>query len=224
MAGSTGEFPALDDAERLSLIELALDEAGPDRVIAHIGAPDARHSARLARAAVALGATRDRGDHAVLPARAPRRADRPLPPDPRRRGRRRALRLYFFRTDRPSRVPSPVRRGGVGRGPGRRQDQRILGGQPGRLHRGRAGPADLLRRRHEPRRHHAGRRGRRGLRPQRRLPGDLRGSRGRRSRGATPRRRRGCSGRWTGSSRSARASAGSSTRSRYAGSAAPRPG
>jgi 4-hydroxy-tetrahydrodipicolinate synthase len=58
VAGSTGEFPALDDAERLSLIELALDEAGPDRVIAHIGAPSARHSARLARAAVALGATR----------------------------------------------------------------------------------------------------------------------------------------------------------------------
>jgi 4-hydroxy-tetrahydrodipicolinate synthase len=58
VAGSMGEFPALDDAERLSLIELALDEAGPDRVIAHIGAPDARHSAGLARAAVALGATR----------------------------------------------------------------------------------------------------------------------------------------------------------------------
>ena len=58
VAGSTGEFPALDDAERLSLIELALDEAGPDRVIAHIGAPSARHAARLARAAVALGATR----------------------------------------------------------------------------------------------------------------------------------------------------------------------
>jgi 4-hydroxy-tetrahydrodipicolinate synthase len=58
VAGTTGEFPALDDAERLALIELALAEAGPDRVIAHIGAPDARHSARLARAAAALGATR----------------------------------------------------------------------------------------------------------------------------------------------------------------------
>jgi len=58
VAGTTGEFPALEDAERLSLFELALAEAGPDRVIAHIGAPDARHSARLARAAVALGATR----------------------------------------------------------------------------------------------------------------------------------------------------------------------
>jgi 4-hydroxy-tetrahydrodipicolinate synthase len=58
VAGTTGEFPALDDAERLSLIELALTEAGPDRVIAHVGTPDARHSARLARAASALGATR----------------------------------------------------------------------------------------------------------------------------------------------------------------------
>jgi len=58
VAGTTGEFPALDDAERLSLIELALAEVGPDRVIAHVGTPDARHSARLARAASALGATR----------------------------------------------------------------------------------------------------------------------------------------------------------------------
>jgi 4-hydroxy-tetrahydrodipicolinate synthase len=58
VAGTTGEFPALDDAERLSLIELALAAAGPGRVIAHIGAPDARHASALARAAVALGATR----------------------------------------------------------------------------------------------------------------------------------------------------------------------
>ena len=58
VAGTTGEFPALDDGERLALIELALAEAGPDRVIAHVGAPDARHSAGLARAAAALGATR----------------------------------------------------------------------------------------------------------------------------------------------------------------------
>ncbi len=58
VAGTTGEFPALEDAERLSLLELALAEAGPDRVIAHIGAPDARHASRLARAAVTLGARR----------------------------------------------------------------------------------------------------------------------------------------------------------------------
>jgi 4-hydroxy-tetrahydrodipicolinate synthase len=58
VAGTTGEFPALDDTERLALFELALAQAGPDRVIAHIGAPDARHATRLARSAVALGATR----------------------------------------------------------------------------------------------------------------------------------------------------------------------
>ncbi|HEX2744827.1 MAG TPA: dihydrodipicolinate synthase family protein [Streptosporangiaceae bacterium] len=58
VAGTTGEFPALEDTERLSLLELALAEAGPDRVIAHIGAPDARQAGRLAQAAVALGATR----------------------------------------------------------------------------------------------------------------------------------------------------------------------
>jgi 4-hydroxy-tetrahydrodipicolinate synthase len=58
VAGTTGEFPALEDAERLWLAEQALAEAGPDRVIVHIGAPDARHTAKLARAAVALGARR----------------------------------------------------------------------------------------------------------------------------------------------------------------------
>jgi 4-hydroxy-tetrahydrodipicolinate synthase len=58
VAGTTGEFPALDDDERLALIEAGLDAAGPDRVIAHIGAPDSRRAARLAVSATALGATR----------------------------------------------------------------------------------------------------------------------------------------------------------------------
>jgi len=58
VAGTTGEFPALEDEERLALFELALAEAGPDRVIAHVGAPDARHASRLAQAATALGARR----------------------------------------------------------------------------------------------------------------------------------------------------------------------
>ena len=58
VAGTTGEFPALEDSERLALFELALAEAGPDRVIAHVGAPDARHAGRLAQAAAALGAER----------------------------------------------------------------------------------------------------------------------------------------------------------------------
>jgi 4-hydroxy-tetrahydrodipicolinate synthase len=58
VTGTTGEFPALDDDERLSLVETALSVAGPDRVIAHIGAPDAYRASRLAAAAVSLGATR----------------------------------------------------------------------------------------------------------------------------------------------------------------------
>lgn len=58
VAGTSGEFPALEDAERLSLFEIALSEAGPERVFAHIGTPDARHACRLARQAVSLGATR----------------------------------------------------------------------------------------------------------------------------------------------------------------------
>lgn len=58
VAGTTGEFPALDDGERLALIETGLNAAGPDRVIAHIGAADSHRAARLAAAAVAIGATR----------------------------------------------------------------------------------------------------------------------------------------------------------------------
>jgi 4-hydroxy-tetrahydrodipicolinate synthase len=58
IAGTTGEFPALDDAERLALLKIALAEAGPDRVIAHVGAADAHRAAGLAAAAIALGAAR----------------------------------------------------------------------------------------------------------------------------------------------------------------------
>jgi 4-hydroxy-tetrahydrodipicolinate synthase len=58
VAGTTGEFPSLDDGERLALISLALEVAGPSRVIAHVGAPSAHQAARLARAAVSAGATR----------------------------------------------------------------------------------------------------------------------------------------------------------------------
>jgi 4-hydroxy-tetrahydrodipicolinate synthase len=58
VAGTTGEFPALSDDERLSLVAAALEAAGPSRVIAHVGAPSAYQAARLARAAVSLGATR----------------------------------------------------------------------------------------------------------------------------------------------------------------------
>jgi len=58
VAGTTGEFPALDSGERLVLIDTAIDVLGPDRIIAHIGAPDAYHAVRLAREAALLGASR----------------------------------------------------------------------------------------------------------------------------------------------------------------------
>jgi 4-hydroxy-tetrahydrodipicolinate synthase len=58
VAGTTGEFPSLTDEERLSLVSLALEVAGPSRVVAHVGAPSAFQAARLAKAASALGATR----------------------------------------------------------------------------------------------------------------------------------------------------------------------
>jgi 4-hydroxy-tetrahydrodipicolinate synthase len=58
VAGTTGEFPALTDAERLSLIKTALDVAGTRRVLAHVGAADAHRARLLTEAAVALGATR----------------------------------------------------------------------------------------------------------------------------------------------------------------------
>ena len=37
VAGTTGEFPALDHAERVELAEAALAAFGPDRVVVHIG-------------------------------------------------------------------------------------------------------------------------------------------------------------------------------------------
>ena len=58
VAGTTGEFPALDEDERLALIDTAIEVLGPDRIIAHIGAPDAYRAVRLAREASLLGASR----------------------------------------------------------------------------------------------------------------------------------------------------------------------
>ena len=58
VAGTTGEFPALTEDERLALIDTALDVLGPERIIAHIGAPDAYRAVRLAREASLLGASR----------------------------------------------------------------------------------------------------------------------------------------------------------------------
>jgi 4-hydroxy-tetrahydrodipicolinate synthase len=57
VSGTTGEFPALDDAERDVVLAGALAVFGPERVYAHVGAASARQAQRLAARAVALGAT-----------------------------------------------------------------------------------------------------------------------------------------------------------------------
>src|SRR5690606_3548083 len=54
--GTTGEFTALDDDERLTVLRVALEVFGPDRTYAHVGAAAPRQAERLARAAVEAGA------------------------------------------------------------------------------------------------------------------------------------------------------------------------
>src|SRR5205085_1431176 len=66
--------------------------------------------------------------------------------------------------------------GGGGGIPGGRQEQRVCLGRPGRVRRGRARPADLLRQRRRSLGHYAGRRGGRDLRAEFGLPGALRGT------------------------------------------------
>lgn len=58
VAGTTGEFTALDDDERIELIARAVELLGADRVIAHVGAPSAYQAERLAAAATSVGARR----------------------------------------------------------------------------------------------------------------------------------------------------------------------
>lgn len=58
VAGTTGEFPALLDDERLSLARTALGVGGPDRVVLHVGSASAHQAAALAAASVAGGVTR----------------------------------------------------------------------------------------------------------------------------------------------------------------------
>lgn len=58
VAGTNGEFPALDDGERLDVISAALEVAGPARVIAHVGAATTRQAARLTAESRQRGAER----------------------------------------------------------------------------------------------------------------------------------------------------------------------
>ena len=56
VAGTTGEFTALDDAERETVLTEALGVFGSERVYAHVGAASARQAERLTARAVELGA------------------------------------------------------------------------------------------------------------------------------------------------------------------------
>jgi 4-hydroxy-tetrahydrodipicolinate synthase len=57
LAGTTGESPTLDDAEKLSLLGAVRDELGPDvLLICGTGSNDTRHSEKLSAAAADAGA------------------------------------------------------------------------------------------------------------------------------------------------------------------------
>lgn len=58
VAGTTGEFPALEDTERVALFETTLQVFGSDRTIVHIGAAATRQALTLTREALAVGARR----------------------------------------------------------------------------------------------------------------------------------------------------------------------
>ncbi|WP_187414923.1 dihydrodipicolinate synthase family protein [Nonomuraea sp. PA05] len=58
VCGTTGEFPALERAERHALAQEALAVFGPERVVVHVGAAATRESVALTKDAVALGARR----------------------------------------------------------------------------------------------------------------------------------------------------------------------
>jgi 4-hydroxy-tetrahydrodipicolinate synthase len=58
VAGTMGEFPALDDDERVELFRRAADVLGTERVIAHLGHGSTRQVLRLADAVAATGIRR----------------------------------------------------------------------------------------------------------------------------------------------------------------------
>ncbi|WP_298993094.1 dihydrodipicolinate synthase family protein [uncultured Pseudokineococcus sp.] len=58
VAGTTGEFPALDDDERLEVFRVAVDVLGAPRVIAHVGHGSSHQVLRLAAATRDLGVDR----------------------------------------------------------------------------------------------------------------------------------------------------------------------
>ena len=58
VGGTTAEFTALSDSERIQLFELGLDVFGPDRTVAHVGATNAHQAVELTKSARRLGIRR----------------------------------------------------------------------------------------------------------------------------------------------------------------------
>src|SRR5699024_10930888 len=58
IAGTTGEFPALEDEERIELFRLAAQVLGPEHVVAHLGHGSTRQVLRLAEQTQELDITR----------------------------------------------------------------------------------------------------------------------------------------------------------------------
>jgi 4-hydroxy-tetrahydrodipicolinate synthase len=58
VAGTTGEFPALSDEERIEVTAVALETLGRDKTIAHIGSTNTRQSRKLAARLRSEGVTR----------------------------------------------------------------------------------------------------------------------------------------------------------------------
>lgn len=58
VGGTTGEFTALTDDERVRVFEAGVEAFGVERTIAHVGATSAHQAVRLTRAARELGITR----------------------------------------------------------------------------------------------------------------------------------------------------------------------
>lgn len=58
VAGTTGEFPALDDDERIEVFRTAVEVLGAERTIAHLGHASTRQILRLAERAAGLGISR----------------------------------------------------------------------------------------------------------------------------------------------------------------------
>ena len=80
VGGTTGEFPALTNEERVQLIESSAEAVGPERIMAHVGSASAGQRA-TGPAGNSVWRPGHRGRKPVLPARRHQLSIRLLPAD-----------------------------------------------------------------------------------------------------------------------------------------------